>query len=211
MAKDAKAGVFGGVQAPAPAPAQSSLFGGSSASPAAGGLFAPKAGGANPGPQPAKEDGKAAGGGLFGGKTGESGINRPGAISIGGAPKQDKPSSLLGGGGAPRQPESHAPTGIAPGGPSMSSLLGAGNLAKKEEAKGAEVPILRGDGVTEAKPLVAEAPKDGPKPGVAKPDKKAEEMQKWQEDFGKNSLLRIRQKWNDQLVRNQKEFDNSAG
>jgi len=93
----------------------------------------------------------------------------------------------------------------------MSSLLGAGNLAKKEEAKGAEVPILRGDGVTEAKPLVAEAPKDGPKPGVAKPDKKAEEMQKWQEDFGKNSLLRIRQKWNDQLVRNQKEFDNSAG
>ena len=89
MAKDAKAGVFGGVQAPAPAPAQSSLFGGSSASPAAGGLFAPKAGGANPGPQPTKEDGKAAGGGLFGGKTGESGINRPGAISIGGAPKQD--------------------------------------------------------------------------------------------------------------------------
>lgn len=35
-------------------------------------------------------------------------------------------------------------------------------------------------------------------------------MKKWTEDFGKNSLSKISNKWNDQLVRNKKEFDRST-
>lgn len=35
-------------------------------------------------------------------------------------------------------------------------------------------------------------------------------MKKWTEDFGKNSLSKISNKWNDQLTRNKKEFDRST-
>ena len=68
-------------------------------------------------------------------------------------------------------------------------------------------------------PLSAEPQKDAPKPDPKKQseqeqkaaeDKHVEHMKKWQEDFGKNSLSKISNKWNDQLKRNKQEFDKSS-
>lgn len=89
----------------------------------------------------------------------------------------------------------------------------AKSAAEAQEAKeNNEPPLKKAAFGTAAEPLQKEATsivKPGPE-GKAS-DKQQEQAQKWQEEFGKKSLDMICTKWNDQLVRNKREFEETAG